>query len=279
LSRKQRKVKNVRVLSIGNSFSVDAQTYLNRIFESAGEKVYLGNLYIGGCPLSKHMANIESGDEAYNYYVNTVDVGFSDIKTALADGKWDYITLQQASGMSGLWESYEPYIEKIAEYVKAYQPEAEILIHETWAYETGSTHAHFAFYENKRELMEKKIYACYQRAAEILKAKMIPVGEAVRLLRSTDAFNPQKGGEALSRDGFHLSLVAGRYLAGLVWYECLTGNSAENVEYRPARNRFAGTDAKTGKTLSVPLEKDYPTDEKICILKEYAHKAVLEYYR
>ena len=268
----------MRILSIGNSFSVDAQTYLNEIFESVGDEVYLGNLYIGGCPLSRHASNIKSGDVAYIYYINNVEAGLSDVKTALTDGKWDYITLQQASGMSGLWESYMPYLEEVFRYVKQYQPEAEILIHETWAYETGSTHPHFAFYESNRKMMEEKIYACYRKASELLGAKMIPVGEAVRLLRDTDTFNPAKGGEMLSRDGFHLSLAAGRYLAGLVWYECLTGRDAREVNMNPARKQFSGTDRETGKATVKKLESDFITEEKLALLKEYAHKAVSEYF-
>lgn len=263
----------MRVLSIGNSFSVDAQRWLNEIFESAGEEVFLGNLYIGGCPLHKHSANIESEAVAYDYYINNECVGLSSVRTALSDGKWDYVTLQQASGLSGLWESYEPHLQNICRYVRTLQPEASILIHETWAYEASSSHAHFAYYEGKRTLMEKRVYECYQKAADELKVKMLPVGEAVRLARENAVFDPERGGEALSRDGFHLSWTAGRYLAGLVWYECLTGKDAREIRYTPCRKEFAGTEPKTGKPLLLPLARESLSPEKAQLLREYAHRA------
>ena len=259
----------MRVLSIGNSFSVDAQTYLNRIFESAGEKVYLGNLYIGGCPLSKHMANIESGDEAYNYYVNTVDVGFSDIKTALADGKWDYITLQQASGFSGLWESYENTLAPMYNYVKSLTPEGEIVIHETWAYEKTSTHPHFEWYGNDQKKMHSMLKACYERAAKEIGARIIPVGNAVAYLRENAAFDVDKGGVSLSRDGFHLSFVMGRYLAAAVWYGFFTGKDVRLNSFVPARMKLQGI--KSGKAVFARMEEDIPGDVQMNLIKEAAY--------
>lgn len=269
----------MRLLSIGNSFSVDAQRWLNDIFESAGEKIYLGNLYIGGCPLDVHARNIRMDACAYDYYINNECVGLSSVKTALTDGKWDYVTLQQASGMSGLWETYEKNLEEVARYVRKCQPEAKILIHETWAYESTSAHAHFAFYEKDRALMEKRIFECYRRAADILNTQMLPVGEAVRLARASEMFDPLSGGEALSRDGFHLSWVAGRYLAGLVWYECLTGKDARKIDFIPSRKEFAGTDPVSGKAILKPLLREALTEEKALFLKECAHRAKEEYFK
>ena len=33
------------------------------------------------------------------------------------------------------------------------------------------------------------------------------------------------------RDGFHASLGVGRYLLGLTWYKCLTGNDISNNNF------------------------------------------------
>ena len=63
--------KSLKVLAIGNSFSVDAMEYLWDICDSAGyDDVVLGNLYIGGCSLDTHWSNMQSGASAYEYYVN-----------------------------------------------------------------------------------------------------------------------------------------------------------------------------------------------------------------
>ena len=46
----------VKILSIGNSFSQDAvEQYLHEIAAADGRQVIIGNMYIGGCSLAKHL--------------------------------------------------------------------------------------------------------------------------------------------------------------------------------------------------------------------------------
>jgi hypothetical protein len=40
-------------------------------------------------------------------------------------------------------------------------------------------------------------------------------------------------GDTLTRDGFHLSIPLGRYIAALTWGRVLTGESVENIAYAP----------------------------------------------
>ena len=48
----------IRILAIGNSFSQDAvEQYLYELFDVAGIKVVIGNMYIPGCPLERHYNN------------------------------------------------------------------------------------------------------------------------------------------------------------------------------------------------------------------------------
>ena len=45
----------LKILTIGNSFSVDCMEFVYQIAKAAGvEKIKLGNLYISGCSLGKH---------------------------------------------------------------------------------------------------------------------------------------------------------------------------------------------------------------------------------
>ena len=48
----------MKILSIGNSFSQDAQRYLHRLAKNEGVDMKTVNLYIGGCPLRSHYLNI-----------------------------------------------------------------------------------------------------------------------------------------------------------------------------------------------------------------------------
>ena len=51
--------KSIKILAVGNSFSVDAMQYLWNVMNSAGyTDITLGNLYIGGCSLDTHWSNI-----------------------------------------------------------------------------------------------------------------------------------------------------------------------------------------------------------------------------
>ena len=61
----------IKILAIGNSFSVDAMEYLCDICDAAGiGDIVLGNLYIGGCSLDTHWNNIQKDANAYTYYEN-----------------------------------------------------------------------------------------------------------------------------------------------------------------------------------------------------------------
>ena len=92
---------SLKILAIGNSFSVDAMEYLWDICKDAGYKnVKLGNLYIGGCSLNTHWSNIQSGSNAYTFYQNSTGVWTSktsSIAYALSSEDWDIVTVQQAS--------------------------------------------------------------------------------------------------------------------------------------------------------------------------------------
>lgn len=262
----------MRILSIGNSFSVDAQYWLSDLAKAGKQDMEIWNLYIGGCSLERHMENVVSGEAAYDLYIDNVLMGRSSISAALSCGPWDYITLQQASGFSGLWESYENTLEPLNEYVKKHAPEAEIVVHETWAYEKTSTHPHFEWYGCDQDKMHGALKACYKKAADTIGARIIPVGSAVMAARKENLFDIDKGGEALSRDGFHLSLVAGRYLAACVWYEFFTGADVRKNPFVPARKVLSGL--KDGKAVFENIRDDLLTDEKTALLKEIAHSAV-----
>ena len=129
----------MNILSIGNSFSQDAQRYLHQIAKSDGVKLNVFNLYIGGCPLSLHYRNMISKQEAYMLEVNGENTGFMvSLEEALLNRSWDVITIQQVSSEAPYYETYQPYINKLVEYIMVCAPKSKIAIHQTWAYEQGS---------------------------------------------------------------------------------------------------------------------------------------------
>ena len=105
----------VRILAIGNSFSQDAvEQYFFELAEDAGIPVIVGNAYIGGCSLERHVLN-SMADKADYAYRKVGKDGSGERKEypgrtlaeIISDEPWDYVSLQQASPLSGIYESYE----------------------------------------------------------------------------------------------------------------------------------------------------------------------------
>ena len=60
----------MKLLSIGNSFSQDAQRYLHRLAKNDGTDLKTVNLYIGGCSLRTHYLNMLDDNAAYDFQFN-----------------------------------------------------------------------------------------------------------------------------------------------------------------------------------------------------------------
>lgn len=89
--------KSLKVLAIGNSFSVDAMEYLYDIAKSAGyTDIVLGNLYIGGCTLEQHVGTLAKSTPSYDFYLNKGGK-WTKTRGTIPDGlryaDWDVVTL------------------------------------------------------------------------------------------------------------------------------------------------------------------------------------------
>lgn len=231
----------MKILSIGNSFSQDAQRWLHKIAEADGFELLTKNLYIGGCPLELHWHNFESEAAAYAYETNgiTEDAPHSSIQAALRDENWDVITLQQVSHMAGRPETYLPYLPMLLDGVKALCASPRYAFQETWEYEYCSTHGGFPFYESNPDVMYGMIYATTHDYAARYGLELIPSGEAVHAAKKLTEFDSKNGGQSLYRDAFHMHLIYGRMLLGYVWYKKLCGRS-------PLGNKFVPEGADPG---------------------------------
>ncbi|MBR6578724.1 MAG: DUF4886 domain-containing protein [Clostridia bacterium] len=226
--------KTLKVLAIGNSFSSDATEYLWDIAKSSGvEKIIIGNLYIGGCALDKHYGNIRSSAGAYTYYKNTNGKWSStsgvSVQKGLADEEWDIVTVQQASGSSGVENSYTP-LAKILDFLVENEPNADIYWHLTWAYQQNSTHSSFPTYGSDQMKMYNAILKAYDSKVKPQDriVGVIPSGTAVQNLRSSYI------GDTITRDCYHMSYDYGRYTVALTWFAYLTGGDVDKVEWLPA---------------------------------------------
>jgi hypothetical protein len=56
----------------------------------------------------------------------------------LGNTKWDVITTQQYSMLSGDATTYSPFAEKLTAQLKLLQPTAQIVVYQTWPYARGA---------------------------------------------------------------------------------------------------------------------------------------------
>lgn len=215
----------MKILSIGNSFSDDAQHYLHSLAKHDGVQIKTVNLYIGGCTLRTHYLNMLDDAQRYPFWFNGEATGLSvSIRQALISDDWDIITLQQASHQSFDYATYTPYLEELAKYVKKYCPHAKLYIHETWGYENGSKRLESVRYESM-SAMFADVKTSYQKAVQAISADgVLPSGTALMTAAENGLVHTH-------RDGLHLSYGAGRYLAALTWYKTLTGNDITNNDF------------------------------------------------
>lgn len=215
----------INVLSIGNSFSQDAQRYLHDIAKHEGVDLQTVNLFRGGCPLERHYRNIMGNREDYDLQINGEQAFFRvTAKDALLSRKWDYITIQQASRDSFNQDEYFPYITELVEYVRKMCPKAKILVHQTWAYADDSDRLKNVGFEKYDEMFEG-VKKCYGFAAEAINADgIIPCGEALQMAL-------KMGIEKVHRDTAHASMGVGRFILALTWYKYITKNSIDNINF------------------------------------------------
>ena len=226
--------KTLKILAIGNSFSSDAVEYLWNICSDGGvETIVIGNLYIGGCTLDKHNENIRKNSATYTYYKNTAGSWSSTSNTAAITAfqqeNWDIITVQQASGSSGMPNTYSK-LENILNIVTEKNPNASIYWHMTWSYQQNSTHNEFSNYSKDQMTMYKAIVNATQNKVlvnDTIKG-CIPSGTAIQNLRSSYV------GDTVTRDGYHMSYDIGRYTVALTWFAYLTGGDVTGIDWVPS---------------------------------------------
>ena len=222
----------IRVLCIGNSFSWDAvEQELVPLCDAKHVQVEIHNLYYGGCSLEQHAEFLLKDTAAYSHRVCTNAVlrvvkDTITLRQALRDGKYDFISLQQASHDSGIRSSYEPWLTMLIDTVRAYQPNAQLCWMQTWAYSKDAKHPAYPRYQCNQQVMWDSIQACTKSQITNHQLPIIPCGQAIQYARQT------KLGDTLCRDGYHLNYTYGRYTAACVWYEIITGRDVRFNRYR-----------------------------------------------
>ena len=223
---------------MGNSFGVDTSHYLPDVARAVGyESVKICVLYIGGCSLNLHFQNAQKDLPAYRYYVNggdgwSVESEEKGIREAVAEEEWDFISIQHGTkdGSRYTLPASYAHLPALINYVKQFAPKkTKIVFNMAWVMEPYSTHPEIISYGGDQLKM-------YQKLIEVTRSAVVgtqgldilsPAGTAIQNARTS----PLAG--KLSRDGFHLSLDVGRYLASLTFLKALTGEEIGCVTWMP----------------------------------------------
>lgn len=233
--RENVKKEVLKVLAIGNSFSEDAlENYLHELAKAGDREIIIGNLYIGGAPLDLHVRNAQEDKAAYSYRKVQLDGSKTtqentSISKALADEDWDYVSLQQASPLSGQYTVIMTSLPSLMDYVKEkVLPHTQLVYHQTWAYQADSKHEGFANYQGNQQQMYEAIASATKKISKQKGfAFVVPCGTAVQNARSSSI------GDHYTRDGYHLDLNYGRFTAACTWYEKLFKLDSRKNNYRP----------------------------------------------
>ena len=247
---------DLKILMIGNSFSICLLEEFPQIARSMGLKLDLCSLYIGGCSFERHWENVVKSDNpAFKPYKVGRNVNGKvlpdtkgNIPQMLASEKWDVVTIQQASHLSWQPDSYHPYADNLVKKIRELAPQAEIVVQETWSYTPWDNR--LAKWKFDPSEMYARLHAAYGDFARANGFQVIPVGTAVQRYRkelpvvyTENSFGGDPCGSAKfvqGKDGkwkpkgdvFHFNRE-GRYLQALVWTASLYGVDVTKCPYKP----------------------------------------------
>ena len=257
--------EDLKVLMIGNSFSISCLQHLPNVAVDLGVNLDLASLYIGGCSMKRHWENITKADDdsAFRPYrfdrfvrgKRVVEAAKRNIQEVLKSADWDIVTIQQASHESFRIDTFSPYGDSLIETIRQYAPKAKIVLQETWSYTPWDKR--LEKWKIDQNEMYEKLHAAYGEFAARHGLRAIPMGTAVQEWRrrlpvkyTENSFGGDVvgGGGQAARDHFkrnadnvwvptcdvfHLNR-RGAYFQALVWAAALFGGvDLAEMEYRP----------------------------------------------
>ena len=213
----------LRVLSIGNSFSIDANLILPQVVVDAGVPrdnfVLYATIYAGAS--LEYWDNMYTTDTPlpYLHYMGGKLLRLEDkewtLRTLLQSQPWDVVVIQQASALSTNHKSFQPYMNRMIEYIRQDCPNKHVRIgwQLTWSYPQTATSGP-VYEEGWRKIAMIANQKCHDAGIDFI----IPSGTAIQNARTTELGENSNG---ITRDGLHLSFGVGVYIAAMTWYESI----------------------------------------------------------
>ena len=241
----------LQVLLIGNSFCHYFTDELYEMLAAEGKPVEVTSVYYSGCRLEQYWTWLS--DKSPNFQFTTRSTrGTEEVKDlTLEDGlqkaNWDIITLQQHYAPSitvskeEVDKSIEPYMGNLMNFYTEKFPDAQIMWHQTWAYEVGYTKVANEPDNPSNVLTVERQKQCHdlirQSSLEICekyKLPRIPCGDAWAAAREHTLFGDTLCRSIGKNDHYHDGNVGGgQLLNAYCFFEMITGKSPVGNTYRP----------------------------------------------
>ncbi len=240
--------KSIKLLAIGNSFSSDAlaygtsgenKNYLIKFLTDLGyTDITIGSLEVGSCSLKMHYESAVNGTayltatDGYKHFYLYKDGVWTHVTSAptmmlaVTAEDWDFVTMQEVSGNSGMRQGLTDYLPTLIKFVRDNCGNKDVKIgwHSTWAYMIGA--GALNVYQNSQAVM-------YESIIDVLKYAetfdgidfFLPSGTAIQNIRTSYV------GETINRDNStHMSYGLGRYTASMVWAAVLSGQDVSTFK-------------------------------------------------
>lgn len=228
------KKNNLRILDIGNSYTIDATGYLPKICKAAGvEKGF--SLYWAnrGSASFKSWVDIYydrdvnqntirycAGDSIEGVTSGTAEAGDGSLfREALKNGKWDLILIHQRSSYATNYDSWDGstnagYLKELIQIIRETNPQATIgfyLIHSFRSDYSGNTEK--SSLERWKNIATATKKLCVNYGIDFV----LPYGTAVQNLRATSLCDANE----FSTDGTHLATGLGDYVAACCYWQTI----------------------------------------------------------
>ncbi len=264
---------SLRILFIGNSFTMDAVTHLPGICDAAGAAdITMAHCYYGGRTLPEFNNCRDIADNEL-YYANPGATTFTkfdnkaSIKSVTGSGRWDVLSIQEHTGNYRAWswnDKEKEAIQSLISYVASTQTKApKVFYIMSQAYfdmgKISSGSQSYITWSDQAGMYKVICDQAKKVLAETSVDEVIATGTMLQNLRTSKLNNA----DDLTRDGYHMDYGIARYGAACTVFEKIvtpeTGITLEG-------NTFRYRSSETGTTNV--------TDENAPVARRAAHYAV-----
>lgn len=211
-----------KILAIGNSYTGDGTAYINEITNSLGinpNSYCLYTLTKGSTSLKYWNSVLDKTKDTVIIYrkagQDKVPLRKSTLTNILRQD-WDVVVLQQLSTDAIYYRTYNPYLRRIIDAIRANctNPNVSIAWQLIHAYSTQSKQNEGIVGDQRWQRIANATQDMMQRDGIDI---IIPTGTAIQIARHTALNNASD----LTRDNTHLCYGVGRYIAACCWVQTL----------------------------------------------------------